>query len=132
MGIGNLEIVLNIQFILERSSWNDRAQYSLGKQLMLELTQIVLFYNQISCFEEDEENQAKANAPPPKKKTPHKKSQRTKTSKQIKTIINLTLEYYLMERRGRDYNTGIQVVNCLRRPYSISWAQISPQDVVCR
>lgn len=73
MGIGNLEIVLNIQFILERSSWNDRAQYSLGKQLMLELTQIVLFYNQISCFEEDEENQAKANAPPQKKNPTQKK-----------------------------------------------------------
>lgn len=100
MGIGNLEIVLNIQFILETSSWNDRAKYSLGKQLMLELTQVVLLYNQISCFEEDEENQAKVNAPP-KKKTPHKKSQRTKTSKQIKTIINLMLEYYLMERRER-------------------------------
>lgn len=75
MGIGNLEIVLNIQFILERSSWNDRAQYSLGKQLMLELTQIVLLYNQISCFEEDEENQAKANAPTQKK--PKNKNKQT-------------------------------------------------------
>lgn len=84
MGIGNLEIVLNIQFILERSSWNDRAQYSLGKQLMLELTQIVLFYNQISCFEEDEENQAKANAPPPKKKPHTKKAKEQKQANKLK------------------------------------------------
>lgn len=73
MGIGNLEIALNIQFILETSSWNDRAQYSLGKQLMLELTQVVLLYNQISCFEEDEENQAKVNAPLPQKNPTQKK-----------------------------------------------------------
>lgn len=77
MGIGNLEIVLNIQFILETSSWNDRAKYSLGKQLMLELTQVVLLYNQISCFEEDEENQAKVNAPP-KKKNPTQKKPKNK------------------------------------------------------
>lgn len=41
MGIGNLKTVLNIQFILEISLWNDRRQHPLGKQEVLGLTQVV-------------------------------------------------------------------------------------------
>lgn len=42
MQIGNPEIVLNTQLILERSLWNDRGQHPLGIQDVLALAEVVL------------------------------------------------------------------------------------------
>ena len=55
-------------------------------------------------------------------------NQRTKISKQI---TNLMVGNYLMEGE-RECNTGISGVNCLRKPCSTFWAQISLQQVVHR